>query len=428
MVYIVQENFMKKSLYLSIFSLILVFAFVFPLIGCSKKKNEKSSNDQSGIISNGGMVVQKGNKLYFVGGLDDVSSSGSKTINSAIYEVDINENGDFVSDPQVFVSSITGFEYGSLFIFGNYLYYASPSKSKNSQGEILYGITEFYRKRLDGKKTQKLYSTESNDETEISYSYYPVGEKDLFLLVYQASLKTIVSIDVGTNPKTKTIAKDVTGVVFAENGNLGGANKYVFYTRAKDKEDDDQTGNVVVRLLPDGSDYTILSENKKTYSLLCIRNDRILYSENDIIYSSDGENSFSKTDKLVSMLATSSYSDIILNDDYIIVKNDNDTIIYISWQNGEMTSFVICEADCAFLCENNGYLFFIEDEFVYSVKIEEQQTALKLCNQKAQDLEGYIVPEIVGDYFYFINSEDSKLIYRTNAFATETQDASSLIK
>ena len=222
-----------KKFGFSCLALALAVFVGFSVTGCGKKKNKKFANAQTTVSSNGGMVARHGNTLYFVGGIEESSAINNNVITSAIWKVEVDETGNFVSDPVVFVDSIVGFEFGSIHIFGDNLYYATPSTSKNSSGEVLSGILEFWRKPLSGGKAKKVYSTSSNEETGYQYAFYPSGEKDLFLVVYEEKAKTLVSVDIGTNPKKKTIATDVTGVVFAEAGATEGANKYVFYIMLK---------------------------------------------------------------------------------------------------------------------------------------------------------------------------------------------------
>ena len=66
----------------------------------------------------------------------------------------------------------------------------------------------------------------------------------------------------------------------------------------------------------------------------------------------------------------------------------------------------------------------------YMVEIETDAEPIKLCNQNAEAPDGYIVPEIVNNYLYFVNkNDDSKyFLYRVDINSTETVDAIKLIK
>lgn len=395
--------------------------------GCSKKKNVKSSNTQAGVVSNGGVAVKKGDMLYFIGGAQEAGAN--KVAASSIYSVKVDNEGKFVSDPVVFVNAVAGFEFGSLHIFGDYLYYVVPSSSKNSKGETLSGILDFYRISLSGGKAQKLYSTSSNEEEEYNYAYYASGSQDLYLVVYEKTAKTIVSVDIGTHPKATTIATDVTGVVFAENGATDGANKYVFYTHAKDKKADDQTGNVVERMLPNGEGKTEISVAKKTYSLLSIRGGKLLFAESDKIYATSGESKLDQNTTIVSYLATSSYKDVILFNDHLIAKNEDKNLVYVSWETGALKEHKICNADATLLCEDNGKLYYIASSELYVVELKKDAEPLKLANQKIEAPDGNIMPEIVDGYMYFINKDGEALnMHRISVNATETKDSQKLVK
>lgn len=417
---------MKNNIWLKCLALAVSVFIGLGFAGCAKKSNTKSSNSTANVSSNGGLAVKHNDTLYFVGGMDESTATNKNVTRSAIWKVKTNADGTFTETPKVFVSSIAGFEHGSLYIFGEYLYYATPSTSRDSNGETLSGIVDFFRIKLNGKGQQKLYSTTSADETELQYGYYASGEKDLYLVVYEKSQNKIVSVDVGTNPKTKTIAKDVTGVVLAENGQIDGANQYVFYTHKVETSSNTQIGNVVERVLPNGSNKTTISQKAKTYSLLTIRGGKLIYSESNIIYASTAEKELSKsTDTVVSMLSTSAYKDIIISADHIIVKDSNKNIIYISWNDGVMTDYKILEdTDATFLCEHDNKLFYTANSKIYSIELGENKTAVELTETVCDDTENYLAPEIVDGYLYFMNTTNSVTeLYRISISLTESATA-----
>lgn len=416
---------MKKTLTI-LTSIALIFAFGIGFAGC-KKTNTKSSNSTKYVISNGGEAVVKNDTLYFL---------NTTTESATIYSVKINEEGEFTANPKAYISNVIGDKNGSIYIFGDYIYYLAASTDKNSAGEVQSGIKKFYRKSLSTGKTTTLYATTDSEETELQYAYYPSGEKDLYLVVYEKSKQTITSIDVGTNPTKKVIAKEVTGVLFAENGNIEGANKYVFYTHAKDKTLANRKGNLVERILPSGNEKTTISTKDVTYSLLTISNGKLVYSDGNHIYSSTAE-SLGDGDQILSFLPSSTYKQIKYYGDHMLVlatiksgSADSYEIWNVNCENNEFQKTVVChaESDAEFLCTTDEKLYFAQNNKIYVVEIGENKNANILCETAADDISGYIAPEIINGYLYFMSTKDNVCaLYRVDATATTVQEAEKLV-
>ena len=416
---------MKKTLTI-LTSIALIFVLGFGLAGC-KKTNVKSSNSTEKVLANGGVAAVCNNTLYFL---------NTTTESATIYSVGLNEDGSLKAAPKAYIKNVIGNKNGSIYIFGDYIYYLATSTDRNSAGEVQSGVKKFYRKSLSTGKTTTLYKTSSSDETELQYAFYPSGEKDLYLVVYEKSKQTITSIDVGTNPSKKVIAKDVTGVLFAENGNVGGANNYVFYTHAKDKTLANQKGNIVERILPSGKEKTTISTKDVTYSLLTIANGKLVYSDGNHIYSSTAE-SLGENDTILSYLPASNYKQIKYYDSSMIVlatikgeSSDSYQIWEISYENGELQKTVICSAqsDAEFLCSTDEKLYFTQSDKIYSVEIGANKNAYLICETTPNDIEGYVAPEVIDGYLYFMSTKDDVVsLYRIDATATTVQQAEKLI-
>ena len=416
-----------KKLITIITCFVLAFGACFALVGC-KKTNKKSSNSTENVISNGGMAVVKNDIMYFVDGGEE---------NAKIYKVNVDENGEFLSAPTVFVKDAIANKNGSIHIFGDYLYYAALSTDKTSSGEVQSGIIKFKRIALGGGKAQVLYTTKSEDETKLQYAYYPSGNNDLYLVVYEGSKGTITSVDVGTNPTKSVIASDVTGVLLSENGNNEGANAYVYYTHAKDKTLSNQTGNVVERISPDGSNKTKISTKDVTYTLITIADNKLIYSDASYIFASSGE-LLSSQDDILSYLPSSTYGQIKYFGNKLVVLatiNAESTKKYQIWQlqyvDGELQKTIIknsADEKTEFICASNGKLYYSVDDLPYVIEITENGTNKKLSTTTVEEFEGYIAPEVIGGYLYFMHKDDGvQKAYRISIFETEATAAEKLV-
>jgi len=182
---------------------------------------------------------------------------------------------------------------GGLYIFDGWIYYTTPVTEKSSTGEILYKRVEFLRTRLDGKKTQVIYKSTS-DDVKPNYGYYYYNGKTYLSVLDNGKLFSFVCTEKGTESvaknkgKTAPIATDVTGVVFADkpvwNKTMptGGMEDFIYYTRAVVTEDNEPQGNVVERIRPNGDTKTQLMNDGSTVTLLKLANGYLYYTAQDV--------------------------------------------------------------------------------------------------------------------------------------------------
>lgn len=150
---------------------------------------------EAAVASNGGFAVEKGDFVYFINGLEDYSEPNVygdvvKGSLMRIKKADLNagnyENVKTVV-PMLFVAQ--NFDAG-IYIYGDYVYYATPTTRKNLEGEVESSCIDFKRAKLDGTETMKDYyfDLESNsanyrfvEENGVVYCLY---EEDGYLKSY----------------------------------------------------------------------------------------------------------------------------------------------------------------------------------------------------------------------------------------------------
>ena len=184
-----------KKLFKSFLVMVLCVLTCLSFAGCGRTTWSEVTNDVSKVESNGGVVLYRDGWVYFVNGTKTNSETNleGSTIQAGIYRVKTDENGNVLYKAtasaqaddkeevkefecvEPVVKSLVGFENGSLYVFGDYLYYASPSKGINDEGDMLTGKLAFYRYDLVNKNSQLLYTTKASDDT-VSYTYYKQGE------------------------------------------------------------------------------------------------------------------------------------------------------------------------------------------------------------------------------------------------------------
>ena len=433
---------MKKWLS-ALCAVVLVATCLFTFTACGNKNLVESSNSTASVISNGGMLTVHNGYLYFVNGTNTNNGKnntyGSVT-QGAICRIPVDENGNIqekedgsLPTAEVVVPSLVGFDLGSVAIYGDYLYYSTPSNQKNVNSEVLYGLTEFRRLNLNNikGKTELMYTTKSSDDT-VDFTYYTVGDKTLYLVVYEKSSNNITSIRLGKNPVTKVIASNVKNYLFAEQSSANamqeGVSTKVYYTTEADNASY-ETGVKVYSMLPDGSQKTEIGSGED-YSLLAIRAGKLYYSytSGDYTYmyaTTDGATFHIQTDTLISASRSTYDKMLFLEDGSIVIqektKKDDKDVYYVRrilWQNKEIAvNYILYKGQVEFLgIYGNSIIFTDTDDGTinkvdYTKDNSNNENTIILCEEEFEKADGNLVGEIIGDYVYgFINKavdEDS---------------------
>lgn len=462
---------MKKILKITL-SVALAFVCVFSFTACKKKVSSTTVDvskvmSTNGVSTNGGMTAVYDGYLYFINGTktNDGTNLKKNTL-SAICRVKYDSSTQKVDDNtyEVVVDNLVGFDNGSLYFFGDYMYYATPCSDKNNKATVLYNKTTFMRYDLVNKKSYKLYTTIENDEEEeIFYSYYVVGDA-LYLVVYETNNATITSLKIDKKVQTAYVISDVTSCVMSENtgkcvtsGANADANNFVFYTKAHGDVSVDpiQTGNKVYRTAPNANSETAIYAGSETISILSIRNGKLVFASGTKLYAQ----TFSGANNEALTLADSNVIDHNYSSDtsYLFIENADGSIsvLYydstaynlniITWKDGSLEPVTIQEfsKDDKFefittvtyteteepategetaTSHQVTYLVYINTKKLYKIEIAYDgkysdsvfAEPILLSNTEVTSASGLIIPEIIGDYIYVMASADSNTyLHRT---------------
>ena len=190
------------------------------------------------ISSNGGFAVEKGDYVYFINGVEgnEAENGYGKPVKGAIYRIsskDLSEHNYSSVDCVVPLVSYTADYNAGLFIYGDYIYYGTPSTDKNSDGEVLNDKLDMKSSKLDGTQTKKSAYVQfpKND-----YEYRYVEEGGTVYLLYVATdekvfdestaVKNLHSYNTSTGVDT-LLAYNVDTVTFDETDKT---NPRVYYT------------------------------------------------------------------------------------------------------------------------------------------------------------------------------------------------------
>ena len=161
-----------KKVILTIISVILMSVM---LVGCADKTTKLS--DVGGDVvatSNGTFAVEKGNYVYFINGKEAVTSDNEfgDVEKGALVRVNKNdlknakgENANVKIETVIPKLLLSASYKTGLYIYDNYVYYATPSDIKDKKGNIQNTQTQFYRFDLEKGKTDKTHIAVATDNT-----------------------------------------------------------------------------------------------------------------------------------------------------------------------------------------------------------------------------------------------------------------------
>ena len=291
---------MKKFLLLVI---ALFMSTTLILTGCGNKGLKDNPETNAPVTSNGGMAVLKGDYLYYVNGfksyeglVKDQDNVWGKQVIGSIYRVKVENNvishteDGFLTKSEVVVPQIVGTENACFYIFGDYIYYATPNMQKDKNGNLLNARSNMCRVNINGTDNKVLYTTETT-LTSTNWTMYEV-DGTVYMIIFDGS--KIVSINANAKkPSATTLTSSATsaGLIktdkylptdtyYNSTALIDGVNNYVYYTR--DLTEDDSTyklgGNILARVKLGSQEEEIVCSNGDTFSIVDAKNGCLYYN------------------------------------------------------------------------------------------------------------------------------------------------------
>lgn len=226
-----RDKFKKIS---SLLAGLLLCGAMASLAGCSDYSPKKLQGNISGEArSNGGFVVEKGDYTYFINGveLSTANNTLGKVEKGALVRIkteDLQE-GDYSGVETVVPALFVAGKYTSgIYIYGDYVYFASPATEKNRDGTVANNYLNFKRAKIDGSSTEKelkKYFFRVDDNT-VEYRFVEVDDVVYCMYVEDGTLHSF-------NTKTKknvTLVEGASSEYFFDKTDL--TNPTVYYTMA----------------------------------------------------------------------------------------------------------------------------------------------------------------------------------------------------
>lgn len=169
---------------------VLVIALV-SLVGCVKFEAVPGGQPDAVTQNNSSNVVVQGDYIYFVNGFAGPDSITKKEDNEygnvtkgAIYRAKKDGTDVKLLVPQLAYTANTKV---GISVLGNYIYFGSPSTSKDKQGNLQTSFTDFYRVKLDGSDIEKITTVPTNT-MEFKFTdkgLYYINDSKLMLIPFE---------------------------------------------------------------------------------------------------------------------------------------------------------------------------------------------------------------------------------------------------
>ena len=289
---------MKKFLPLILVLCLVVCGGIFA--GCGNKEIvlEGGPAYEDNVYGNGGFVVTKGDYVYFTDAYVKSSSLGSKISNElgavtetglyrarkTVETVDGTER-PILTDIQLMVSKVVGFENSGLYIFKDKIYFATPTTDKDKTG-TRYDLLTFYSCNLDGSNLKKLHQTTKFSSGKFSMTMI---DGNVYLLIYTGS----EIVRVSENGEVLTIAEKVTGAILpsretivSNDENPKPSECFVYYTVNKESDGPIDLGNILYKAeISTGKTTELLNKERIKVTVKALGGGRLFYVRNELFGS-----------------------------------------------------------------------------------------------------------------------------------------------
>ena len=218
------RNIFKKFSIFAACSLLAASAASMAACGYQFKPLADAPSADAAVSSQGGFVVQKGEYVYFINGVEAYISDNTygTPVKGSLMRARMSDVKAGVNQAETVIPSLmVAADYTSgLYIYGDRIYYATPNNTGNTAGEVDKTYLDFKSARLDGSDIQHHFRVADNATVyrfvEVDSCVYVLYEEDGSLYSYNITAK-----------KSVQLAKGVTAyVVNSEDV----TDPYVYYT------------------------------------------------------------------------------------------------------------------------------------------------------------------------------------------------------
>ena len=199
-------------------------ASVASLAACDTPFTPLTGDVTGEVSSNGGFVVEKGDYVYFINGVETYTSDNTygDVVKGALMRIAKEDIAEGENTAETVVPSLmVAADYTSgLYVYGDRIYYATPNNVKNTEGVVENEYLDFKSAKLDGSDVKSMFRVENNATV---YRFVEVDDV-VYNLYVEGS--TLYSYNTSTEVTT-TLVKNMASYVFDSTDK---ENPYVYYT------------------------------------------------------------------------------------------------------------------------------------------------------------------------------------------------------
>ena len=441
---------MKKTLRI-ILTLMLIVVGIATFSACTKKIAEKSPYDASGeVINNGTPVVRKGKYIYFANGYQDKfdGNEWGKPVKGALYRAEVDEKGIIKKNTQKpFVKTIVwtsekSNEKMGLYIYNNWIYYASPSIDRDSNGQASKTKLDFWRTKLDGSVTQKIH-TVNNREVDFMFKenhliYFL--DKTLYTLDF-SHLNSVKNNSQRLNKRVQKTLKKIEENVTSYLWRLDSDYIFYVYKNPKDTSEDmdlmrsNYKGGDKKAVIPKGSYLTDAEKAEKEKHKDKLFGFRLISwlktdTENTILYQKvsqntvqgsvsnlyankilEGANLNIKNEKHYGVTDRAGTYFFLLGYDKGVYEYDGSKLKYKYYDGDKLIAHTVYEKEVRYaFYDGENKIYFLKKEtgdVLYSAELN--RNPLEIVIKGLAVKHNYSRPVMFGDILYYFNEKDGYL-------------------
>ena len=415
-----------------ILSLVTLLSFT-ACDGCNKDGIEVSLKTPGAVVAstNGGGVVETENYFYYVNG--SAANTADNTYGTPVKgSIAVVSKADMKTTEIVVPKIVTSEDNtAGIYVYGDYIYFATASLDKTTEGEIDYEKMEFMRAKYDGSSIEKLTSVkghdtkfrvvENNDKVYIVYVEKVVEEDTTTYVLYSYDVASgttttiaedINEIQLADNRFTKTITAVFTKIAVNPDDEedtldynevytfvAGNSEAKVAFSGAKAKAGRDMM--LIVTSLTNG--YVFMTEPATSSSTTSIN-----YAYTFAEFVSDKEQGNKQRVKVYNSdkVATSYFE--TLEEGYFTY-TDGTTSAVVKGSFVEEGNFVVLAnvVPSAYVGVKGDMLYFLDsNNALCAVELDADESHDLIAISEGEVSTTWYVPEIIGDYLFYVDSSD----------------------
>ena len=396
---------MKKFLAFTV-ATILSLTALFSLTACGNKaKWNGVSADFSSLDANaqivGSFIGQTDNYVYYINGL--ATSTEDNTLGVPVKGALMAAKKTDLTKTEVVVPKLfAGSDYNAgVYIYGEYVYYGTPSLDKNSSGQIANYEMAFMKTKLDGTGSELLFTIPTLS------AEYRIAQKDgkVSIVYYDADSSSIKCFDLSSKTTTTiattdaTADKSLSAYKFLDNSAVKGGVSVVYtvtvysekYYEDKASQEDysraTESYNLMYVLKAGESEGTLVgngAETKMTYAVTMVDGDNVYFTETD-------EKSEVKTYVSTALALGSTDKVEIKNAGYAVDANviiSKDEVYSLTEGKIYKVSLVGEDKDCkkvVAIASSASTLLTVKDGYAYYYNASNNLVRIELGNQDANE-------------------------------------------